>query len=537
MLPESIGAQPVQQPTPVTFNQENGVVRAAAILTVGNVTSRILGLAREVVKANLFGASGPLAAFEAAALVPTTLFDLIIGGIVSSALVPVFSDYVTDLKRRDELWLVVSTVLSIIIALLLLVVGVVELFTSQIAGLVGAYGFEDPSLTTFSIRLMRMTTPAVIFLGTSSILTAALLALNRFSAPAFTAATFNGAIVVVVLLNREIEGLVWGLLAGSLLQVVIQLPALRDARLRWRFDWRHPALRRIVFLYAPIVAGLLVDQFARAVSYNLAIRTGDASLTYMRWATTLFQLPLGLVVTALSLAILPTLSRQAGGALSEFKVSLSGGLRLVIVLIMPAAVGLFALSEPIVALLFEHGEFTRQDTLTTALVLRYYLIGLPFAAVDQILVISSYARQDTWRPALAGVISVLIYTFTAVLLLDSLGLLSLMVADATKHVVHTIMMIGVLRRHVGSFKGYGIGLTLLKSVPTAAVTGLVALVVANAMLSSLSSPTFANRLVSVAAAGLAGFLTFALLSSVLGIAEPNSLFRFLRKPRQQQPLE
>ena len=100
-----------------------------------------------------------------------------------------------------------------------------------------------------------------------------------------------------------------------------------------------------------------------------------------------------------------------------FKQTLADGLRLVITLILPATAGLFALAVPIVALLFEHGEFTAADTATTALVLRVYLIGLPFAAVDQMLVFASYARKDTWRPALVGVISIVIYSITAVLLL------------------------------------------------------------------------------------------------------------------------
>jgi len=532
-LPDSGGAKPVDQSAMRSLGQDSGVVRAAAILAIGNIASRILGLVREVVKAHLFGASGALAAFEAAALVPTTLFDLIIGGIVSSALVPVFSDYVVDVRRREELWLAVSTVLSVVVVLLLLVVGAVELLTPQIAGLVGAYGFEEAGLTALSIRLMRMTTPAVLFLSISSILTGVLLALNRFSAPAFTAASFNGTIVIIVLLNQDIEGLVWGLLGGSLLQVLIQLPSLRDARIRWRLDWRHLAIRRIAKLYAPIMAGLIVDQIARAISYNLAIRTGDASLTYMRWATTLFQLPLGLVVTALSLAILPTLSRQTSGPLQEFKASLSAGIRLVIVLILPAAVGLLALAAPIVALLFEHGEFIHQDTIITASVLRVYLFGLPFAAVDQMLVIASYARKDTWRPALVGVVSILIYTATALALLDSLGLLSLMVADAVKHVVHSLMMLWVLRRHVGGFAGFGIGLTIIKSLAAAAVTGLIAAAAAEVMKNLISPSGFVNQLTVVAVAGLTGLFAFTVMSRMIGISETSTLYRLLRGPRRR----
>src|SRR5690606_3054166 len=139
--------------------------------------------------------------------------------------------------------------------------------------------------------------------------------------------------------------------------------------------------------------------------------------------------------------------------LSVFKQTLGDGLRLVLALILPATAGLFALAPFIIGLLFEHGRFTATDTATTALVLRVYLIGMPFAAADQMLVFASYARKDTWRPALVGFIAILIYSLTAVALLGTLGLLSLMVADAVKHVVHTLIMLWLLRRQLGGLAG------------------------------------------------------------------------------------
>jgi len=532
-LLDSSGPIVTDQPASHTLDQNNGVARAAAILAIGNVASRILGLAREAVKADLFGASGLLAAFEVAALVPSTLFDLIIGGIVSSALVPVFSDYVADKDRRDELWQAVSTVLSVVTVLLLLVVAIVEIFTPLMAWLVGAHEFEEAGLTKMSIRLMRLTTPAVLFLSISSILTGALLALKRFSLPAFTAATFNGCIVIIALLHQEIEGLVWGLLAGSMMQVVIQLPALRDGRLRWRLDWRHPAVRRILRLYTPIMLGLIVDQVARALSYNLAIRTGDASLTFMRWATTLIQFPLGLVVTAISLAILPTLSQQANGHLKEFKETLAGGIRLVTTLILPATTGLFALAVPIIALLFEHGEFTYQDTVTTALVLRVYLFGLPFAAVDQMLVFASYARKDTLRPAIVGVVSIIIYLIIALVLLQPLGLLSLMVADATKHFVHTSLMLWLLKRNLGGLGDHKINSALFKSTIAALLTGVFAFGTAQIAQNLLQATGLLSDLIPVVIAGSAGLLVYGIMVLLLDISEakslPNMLFKRNRK--------
>ena len=527
--PQETAVSPPTNPPPEPPAEKGGLARAAAVLAVGNVASRVMGMARETVKANLFGASGLLSAFEIAAYVPTSLFDLIIGGMVNSALVPVFSEYAAKAKQ-EELWRLVSTVLSVATVALLLMVGLVELLVPQIAWLLGANEFDDPELTAVAIRLMRLATPAVFFLSIASILTGALYALKRFTIPAFIGAVFNGTIVVVALLRPdEIDSLVWGLLLGSLLQILLQLPALRNGRLRWNFNWRHPAIRRILRLYAPIVAGLIVTQLAVALSYNLATRTGDESITYMRYATTLYQFPLGLIVTALSIAILPTLSRQALEQVAVFRRTLAEGIRLVIVLILPATAGLFALAVPIVSLLFQHGNFLPENTAITALVLQVYLFGMPFAAVDQMLVFACYARKDTWRPALVGVLSVVVYSITAVVLLNPLGLLSLMVADAVKHMVHMLMMLVVIQWHIGGLPNQGIMPAVFKSIVAALITGGVAFVVAQFLLLLLPISSLLNKLLVVGGSGLAGLLTFMALVALLNIKDARALPSLLRR--------
>ncbi len=525
--------QDIELPEPPTppQNQNQGIVQAAAVLAIGNVVSRLLGLVREVVKASLFGASGLLSAFEIAALVPKSLFDLVIGGMVSSALVPVFSDY-ADEEHRQELWALFSTVLSVTTVVMLFVVAIVEMFAPQVALLVGANEFDDPQLTVTAVSLMRLATPAVLFMSLASVITGGLYALKRFTLPAFVGAVFNGTIVVVALIRpQKISNLVWGLLIGSLLQIVMQLPAMRDAKIKWQFNWKHPAVRRILKLYAPIVAGLIINQLAVMLSFNLATRTGDQSVSYMRFATTLYQFPLGLVVTALSIATLPTLSRQAIDQLDAFKRTLAEGIRLVMTLILPATAGLFALAVPIVALVFERGQFTGQDTLTTALVLRVYLFGLPFAAIDQMLVFASYARKNTWQPALVGVLSIGVYSATAVLLLRPLGLLSLMVADSVKHIVHTLMMLWLLQRHVGGLAGHGILPNILKSLGAAILTGLVAYQAAEFVISKIQFSGFWGSLMPVVVGGVAGLLVYGTAVFLLGIEDAKLLRQIISRKK------
>ena len=536
---------------PATLSDDPAIVRAVAVLAIGNVVSRILGLLREIVKSNMFGTSDLLAAYTVAVLVPMTLFNLISGGeMVSSSLVPVFSDYASK-ERRPELWRVVSILLSLATIILIVLVILVELLAPLIALLAGARNFSDPRLIPITVQLMRLATPAVLFLSIASILTAVLLSLKRFTLPAFTTAVFNGTIVVVALLRPDkISSLVWGLLLGSILQVVMQLSGLRDGKFRLDFNWRHPAIRRIIILYTPIVIGLLVNQIAIWISYNLAITTGDNSVTYMTYATTLYQFPLGLIVTALSVATLPTLSRLASAyqsaaedhapdaaeKLNEYKETLAGGLRLVIVLGIPAAVGLFVLAQPIIALILEHGAFTTADTEITTRVLRVYLVGLGFAAVDQMLVFASYARKDTWRPALVGVISIIIYIVTAALLLKPLGLLSLMVADAVKHIVHTAIMLLIFQRQLGGLAGYRIAPSLFKSLIAALVTGIAAFGAAYLIEMLVPNNTFLGKFIIVLTASLCGLAAYLAVVFALDIEDAKSLwYLVLRKVRRSNP--
>src|SRR5690606_966586 len=186
----------------------------------------------------------------------------------------------------------------------------------------------------------------------------------------------------------------------------------------------------------------------------------------------------GLVATAISIAILPTLSRQVAAISTDgnrpFKDTLGLGLRLAATLILPATVGLFVLATPIVTLLFEHGMFLAHDTVMTVQALRLYLIGLPFAALDLLLVYAFYARQDTLTPALVGLVSLLVYMVVAILLLPGIGLFSLMVADSAKHVVHASLSAFLLNRRVGGLGRQRLLLTFVKTGLAALIMGVVA---------------------------------------------------------------
>ncbi len=508
-------------------HQSIGVAQAAGIIAIGNVLSRVMGLIREIVKADLFGAGGHVSALDTAMALPKIIYALVIGGMINSALIPVFSDY-TAPERRDELWRLLSLLLVAVTVIVCGFVLIGEALAPQLVKLsAGGLPLADQQL---AIGLLRVMLPGILFLSLAGVLSGALYALKRFTLPAFTAVVFNMAIVVLAVAfggRWGVYSMAVGLVVGSLLQVVLQLVGLRGARLRIGRAFRHPAFRRIGRLYLPILAGLVVDKLAELLSYRLASHTGPSSTSLMTYSATIIQFPLGLVGTAISIAILPTLSRQTTRRqLGQFKSTLAQGLRLVLALMVPATVGLWVLSAPLVGLVFGHGRFTSVDTLATVAALRFHLLGLVFAAVDQPLIFSFYARQDTWTPALVGVATVFLYVIVALAptLFAPLTLNGLILANSLKWAAHALLMLFLLRRRMGGLAGEGLWKTLFTAVPLSAVMGLAVWLVVMG-LSRIAPVSTMGELLVVGGSGLVGVGVYGSLALLVGMEEIQLLRR------------
>jgi putative peptidoglycan lipid II flippase len=332
--------------------------------------------------------------------------------------------------------------------------------------------------------------------------------------------------------------LVLGVLLGAFLQLVLQVPGLRRSRMTFSISLRHPALLRILRLYAPVAVGLVVAQVGVAIDRNLASRTGEDSLAVMRFATTLVQFPLGLAVTATSFAVLPTLSRFAGagtpdspdptGSLESFKSTLVIGLKLVLLVIIPATVGLAILREPIIRLLFERGAFGAYGTERTSLAFLYYAPELPFVAVDQILIFAFYARKNTITPMLVGVVGVFVYVVVGLSLMGPMGMPGLVLANTVQNSLHGVVLFVLIQRLVGSMRGYGLEATVSKSC-IAAATMAVAYLGADPVLHNLFTWNTIGGLVGyvVAAMSLSAVVYVALLH-VLRVEETALWWRAVR---------
>jgi len=526
--PQDAGNPPADAPAPASSAASgsppgSGLARSAGIVGIGNIASRVIGLARDTITSYYFGSSGELSAFNLAARVPVMIYDLLVGGMLSAALVPVFSEY-AHRRQRGELARIASAMLTLIAVAMAIIVLLLEIFAAQVATILG--NFADPALQQVLENCLRLITPAVLLFGLTGGVMGLLYALKRFSYTAAGGAVFNLGIVIAapLLANRiGVYALPLGILAGSMMQLAVTLPGVRDVRLRPSAAWRQPAVQRILHLYTPIALGLIVTQFQIIVDGRWASATGAQSVSWMRYATTLIQLPLGLIPVAISLAALPTLSQYA--AIRDwigFRRLFAGGLRLVIVLLLPATVGLWVLAEPIIRLLFEHGSFTAADTVMTAKALRLYLLGLPFAGIDFLLNYAYYARQNTRTPAAVGVISVGIYFVVALLLKEPFGFLGLVLADSAKQAGHALIMSGLLIRSLGRFHGQGIEQTTLKVIGAALLMGLLLAVLTPLLTANLPGGLIGEVLVVAVAGGL-GAAVYLVMLRLLHVAEVEAL--------------
>lgn len=341
------------------------------LLMAGTVLSRVLGLVREQVNSYLFGVGNEIAAFTIADNIHTMLFDLVMSGMMQAALIPVLSQYAA-LGQRDELRRITGALMTLTVIAVGSIVVLLEIFAPSAVTVMTTFGGgeEAKGAGTFelTVQLVRMILPAVFLLSISTVLMSTLYALQRFTRPALSLSLRNLAIVTVTLAlgqtALEVRAIVLGIVVGAVLLIGIQLPGLRDAMPRPNLEFGHPAIRRIMWLYLPIFLGLLVNAGALAFDRNLAWGIGENALGAMRYATAMNQMILGLVAAAISLAALPTLSRFfASGNEAAYRQTLGRGLRMVTVLVVPAALGLLVLSWPAVRLIFFHGA-TEQDGAT-----------------------------------------------------------------------------------------------------------------------------------------------------------------------------
>lgn len=461
-----------------------GIAFAAFLLMAGNLLSRVLGLVREQLTSGLFGAGNDIAAFTVADNVNTLLFDLMLSGMLEAALVPVLAQWIMP-ERREEFRRISGALLTIVAIGLGSMAIIGTIFAPTVVRLMTAVGGDGDArgatTTDLTIDLVRIILPSIVFLGVAAIFMGCLYALQNMTVPALSSGIRNACVVIALVVLHGaigIKSLPVGIVIGAVLIAAVQLPALKRANAIPipNLHLRHPAVKQVVALYWPISIGLLVSTFAVVVDRNLAWGAEEDALGAMRYATTLVQLVMGLVGAAVSLASLPQLSQHAHNQDEPaFQETLTRALGLVITLIVPAVFGLAAISSPVIALLFQHGELTDHQAHSITIALLGYLPGHFFAAFDQIFIFAFYARRNTRTPVIVGIVSTSVYFVLALSLVDRFGMIGLVLANSAQFAVHAIVMYWLARSSFGLAHERALWRTLGQCVLAAGVMAGLAL--------------------------------------------------------------
>ena len=374
--------------------------------------SRIFGLLRDITLATLFGASGGTDAFLVAFKIPNFMRRLFAEGAFSQAFVPVFSEY-KEKRSREELQDLINHVAGKLGGILLLITIIGSLAAPALVWLFAPGFHNDPERFQLTAEMLSITFSYLFFIALVAFAGGILNSFNKFSVPAFTPVLLNlcmiaAAVWLSPLLDEPLMALAWGVALAGLLQFLFQLPFLKKLGLipRPQFKRHHDGVSKILKLMLPAVIGSSVAQINLLLDTVIASFLMVGSVSWLYYSDRLLEFPLGIFGIAIATVILPALSKQhARDSVDEFNQTLNWAVRLVLIIAIPACIGLFILAAPVLATLFQYGEFSASDTYLASLSLMAYIAGLPAFILIKILAPGFYARQDTKTPVRIGIIA------------------------------------------------------------------------------------------------------------------------------------
>lgn len=452
--------------------------KAAGMISMLFLVSRILGFIRENLSGRLFNRF-ETDSFIAAFIIPDTMYYLLVGGALSAAFIPIFTEYLAK-GEEEEGWKVASTFINITVILLAIFTILGMTFAKGVA-LWEAPHFKAEKMLLL-VKLTRIMFPAVCFTALAGLMGGVLNSYKHFLAPALGPVFYNVAIILGAFFlgpRYGIMGMAIGVVAGAIGNFLIQMSFLRTVggnRFRFGYiDWRNSGFRRMLILMVPALVGLSATQANIWITNVMASSLPEGSITALRFANRLIQLPIGIFASSIAMAFFPMLSGLAAEKkMDSFKDTLSLSLRSIFFLMLPAAAGLIVLRTPIVKILFEGQQFTPKDTALTSYALLFYGMAVFAHAAILMLPRAFYALQDTLTPVLVSVFSVSLSILMNWIFLKftALGVGGFALSFSVMGLINMLLLMEILRRKIGGIKGYEILKSFLKGLAASAALGL-----------------------------------------------------------------
>ncbi len=454
------------------------LANASLILTVAALASRLLGWIRLLVIGSQFGATAQLDAYFAAFRIPDAIFQLVVAGALSAALIPVFSSYRAR-EDEKEAWRLASSVINLVLVALAVFSAIMAILAPWVVPII-APGFDAPT-TALTVRLTRLMLLSPVFVGMGAVVSGLLNSYGRFGVPALAPLAYNLAIIaaaVVLAPLLGVEGLAIGVVIGSILHLAIQLPQLRKVGQGYDLSigLRHPGVRQVAWLMGPRLLGLAAGQANFIVSTVLASNLGVGSVTAYNYAFQLSQIPVGVLGVSVAVALFPTFSRDAAlGHITEIRRQLSTSLRILIFLAAPLTAAMIVLARPIAAVFFQYGLFSSEAADRTASALAFFSIGLTGHIVVHVLTRAFYAMQDTRVPVLWAIVAVAINVPLMAILSGPMGVEGLALALSISASLEVVGLIWALRRRIDSIEEAQVLRSAARSLLAAALAAVVML--------------------------------------------------------------
>ena len=540
--PDDAGAAPQAAPA-----RETGLARAAGIVSLATLASRLLGLIREQVFAAFFGAGLAVDAFQVAFRIPNLLRDLFAEGAMSAAFVPTLTR-VQETEGREAAMRLASLVINFLVVTVSVICILGIVFADHIVPLMAPGFGQVPGKLELTTQMTRIMTPFLLLVALAAAVMGVLNTRRVFFIPAIAPTMLNLALIASGFLIapicprfglEPIVGMAFGVLLGGLGQLFIQVPALWSQGFRWRpeISFRDPGVLRIVTLMAPAAVGLAATQVNIFVNTFLASLLPQGSVSWLNYAYRLMQLPIGLFGVAIATVTLAEVSRHAARReMPALKRTISFSLRFGLFLTLPATMILMSLAHPIVALLYQHGRFGADDSWQTAQALWGYAVGLSAFSAVRVLVPVYYSLGMTRIPVTISFVTIAINVVLNIMLMEPLQHRGLALATSISSVLNFVLLFEVLRRKIGPMGGRALSRSAGKIFLASLLAALAAFAAAWEVEGWLGLTSVVARIAVVGSGLFAATAVYLVAVFALRIEEGAPLFafiaRFLRRPGQ-----
>jgi putative peptidoglycan lipid II flippase len=516
--------------------------RATGVVGIAILSSRVLGLIREMVFAGLFGAGKNLDAFLMAFRLPNLLRDLFAEGALSTAFITTFSKKIA-IEGDQSAWRLANKVATLTAVFMSVVTLLGIVFAPQLVDLL-TWGNWPADKTALTILLTRIMWPFMLLVSLAALVMGMLNAKHVFGPPALASSYFNlGSIIGGVAIgwwidphfgSRSLVGLAIGTLIGGAWQLIGQFPSLWHVGYKYRsdFHWRDEGVRTVLTLMGPAVIAASAVQVNVLINSGFAASLGNGPVSWLNIAFRLMQLPLGIFGVAIGTVTLPLVSKSAAvGNTNEFRTILARGMRLAFLLTIPSAIGLAMLASPIISVIYQHGRFTAEMTRQTAGALQFYAIGLVSYAVLKVLTPAFYAIGKRNTPMVVSFLAIGANLFLNWLFTFQLGWGHRGLAFSTSLVatINFLLLYALMRRHTRRLETRQTLIGLGKICLAGALLALVCWAANYWWLDAWASLRLFQKLAALVVAITIGAMTFLGTAFSLRVSEVQDVIDVFRR--------